>query len=124
MWSKIAINKRLKRLPREELEKLEKNELIEKIIQLEAYNFQLKNILNKKLNDGGNCEKNDELLKELRDLHAETISQSKQETVDSECSNNELGVSLTREQKGKKRQFDFSKSVACYCYIYMYVCMN
>ncbi|XP_068145910.1 tRNA pseudouridine(38/39) synthase [Drosophila tropicalis] len=48
---KVVINKRLKGLPREELEKLSKPELIDQIVRLEAYNFQLKSLLQKKLNE-------------------------------------------------------------------------
>ncbi|XP_030375234.1 tRNA pseudouridine(38/39) synthase [Scaptodrosophila lebanonensis] len=47
---KVVINKRLKGLPRQALEQLSKADLIDKIIQLEAYNFQLRNLLQKKLN--------------------------------------------------------------------------
>ncbi|XP_016968118.1 tRNA pseudouridine(38/39) synthase [Drosophila biarmipes] len=54
---KIVINKRLKGLPREALEKLSQTELIDKIVQLEAYNFQLRNLLQKKLTEQ---DKNDE----------------------------------------------------------------
>ncbi|XP_017077137.2 tRNA pseudouridine(38/39) synthase [Drosophila eugracilis] len=48
---KIVINKRLKGLPREALEKLSQTELIDKVVQLEAYNFQLRNLLQKKLTE-------------------------------------------------------------------------
>ncbi|KAH8277892.1 hypothetical protein KR018_009680 [Drosophila ironensis] len=48
---KVVINKRLKGLPREALEKLSHKELVDKIVQLEAYNFQLRNLLQKKLTD-------------------------------------------------------------------------
>lgn len=48
---KVVINKRVKGLPREALEKLSQTELIDKIVQLEAYNFQLRNLLQKKLTD-------------------------------------------------------------------------
>ncbi|KAH8348504.1 hypothetical protein KR084_008045 [Drosophila pseudotakahashii] len=48
---KVVINKRLKGLPREALEKLSQTELIDKVVQLEAYNFQLRNLLQKKLTE-------------------------------------------------------------------------
>lgn len=48
---KVVINKRVKGLSREALEKLSPKELIDKIVQLEAYNFQLRNLLQKKLTD-------------------------------------------------------------------------
>lgn len=54
---RIVINKRLKGLPREALEKLSQTELIDKVVQLEAYNFQLRNLLQKKLTEQ---DKNDE----------------------------------------------------------------
>ncbi|EDW01249.1 tRNA pseudouridine(38/39) synthase [Drosophila grimshawi] len=58
MSKKVVINKRAKGLSRDALEQLSKTELIDKIEQLEAYNFQLKNILQKKLteNDRNNAE--------------------------------------------------------------------
>lgn len=46
----IKVNKAKRNLPREELESLPKDELVTMIIKLEAYNKQLKNILEKKLN--------------------------------------------------------------------------
>ncbi|ALC42430.1 CG3045, partial [Drosophila busckii] len=51
MSKKVVINKRLKCLSREELEQLSKTELMDKVVQLEAYNFQLKNLLQKKLTE-------------------------------------------------------------------------
>ncbi|XP_039479748.1 tRNA pseudouridine(38/39) synthase [Drosophila santomea] len=48
---KIVINKRLKGMPREALAKLTQTELIDKVVQLEAYNFQLRNLLQKKLTE-------------------------------------------------------------------------
>ncbi|EDV55563.1 tRNA pseudouridine(38/39) synthase [Drosophila erecta] len=53
---KIVINKRLKGMPREALEKLTQTELIDKVVQLEAYNFQLRNLLQKKLTEQDNLE--------------------------------------------------------------------
>lgn len=51
MNNKVLINKRLRGLSRDALEQLSKSELIDKIVQLEAYNFQLKNLLQKKLSE-------------------------------------------------------------------------
>lgn len=106
MSGKVVINKRVKGLPREELEKLTKNELIDKIVQLEAYNFQLKNILQKKLNSDTNNE-DQELIKELNDLQTQSNEQNnkvtsvnKEEVMEQESGN---------DKKNKKRQFDFSK---------------
>lgn len=48
--NKIKINKIKKKLTREELNELTKEELIDRVIKLEAYNVQLKNILDKKIN--------------------------------------------------------------------------
>ncbi|KAI8124031.1 tRNA pseudouridine(38/39) synthase [Lucilia cuprina] len=111
MSSKIVINKRVKGLPREELEKLSKNDLIDKIIQLEAYNFQLKNILNKKLNaDGGSggneTEQNEELLKELNELQT---MQPNQANRLASVNTKDLEEDVAGDKKSKKRQFDFSK---------------
>lgn len=101
MSNKIIINKRIKGLPREELEKLTKEQLIDKVIQLEAYNFQLKNILQKKLN--GDDKDNQELIQELRDLQPSTIEVKKQETE-------QICETENRSDKlSKKRKFDFSK---------------
>ena len=47
---KLKINKAKKNLPRKELESLTKEELVSMVLKLEAYNQQLKNILEKKLN--------------------------------------------------------------------------
>ncbi|XP_001362058.1 tRNA pseudouridine(38/39) synthase [Drosophila pseudoobscura] len=48
---KVVINKRQKGLSREALGELSQTELIDKIVQLEAYNFQLRNLLHKKLTE-------------------------------------------------------------------------
>ncbi|XP_055838284.1 tRNA pseudouridine(38/39) synthase [Episyrphus balteatus] len=45
----VSVKKRQKHLSRQELEGLNKAELIDKVIQLQAYNIQLKNLLQKKL---------------------------------------------------------------------------
>ncbi|XP_059607543.1 tRNA pseudouridine(38/39) synthase [Phlebotomus argentipes] len=44
----LSVNKRNKQLTREELQKLSKEELIEKVIQLQAHTLQLKNIIQKR----------------------------------------------------------------------------
>ncbi|XP_073844296.1 tRNA pseudouridine(38/39) synthase [Musca autumnalis] len=113
MSSKIQINKRVKGLPREELEKLSKTELIDKIIQLEAYNFQLKNILNKKLD-----ENDEDLRDELKDLSR--VNEQCKMDAESGAAKNAKGVTETSTEgetsettvpnkKNKKREFDFSK---------------
>ncbi|XP_075165693.1 tRNA pseudouridine(38/39) synthase isoform X2 [Haematobia irritans] len=104
MSSKIQINKRVKGLPREELEKLSKSDLIDKIIQLEAYNFQLKNILNKKLSDDDT--KNYDLVDELNTLNECTL---KAQNDNNDGSNNKEETPRVASKKDKKRQFDFSK---------------
>lgn len=48
--------KKIRGASREELLKLCKEELVDKVIQLEAYNFQLKNIISKNLSDGSESE--------------------------------------------------------------------
>ncbi|XP_075988758.1 tRNA pseudouridine(38/39) synthase [Anticarsia gemmatalis] len=48
--------KKNKSLSREELLNLDKNELVERIIQIEAHNLQLKNIISKNLSDGDSSE--------------------------------------------------------------------
>ena len=101
MSNKIVINKRIKGLPREELEKLSKEQLIDKIIQLEAYNFQLKNILQKKLNGGE--KDNQELIEELRDLQTNSGEAKKQKTEHQSEIKNET------DKKSNKRKFDFSR---------------
>ncbi|KAI8035852.1 tRNA pseudouridine(38/39) synthase [Drosophila gunungcola] len=65
---RVVINKRLKCLPREALEKLSQTELIDKVVQLEAYNFQLRNLLQKKLTEQ---DKNDEEYSVLFEKDAE-----------------------------------------------------
>lgn len=47
--NKIKVNKNKKNLSKEELHNLTKDELIEKIIKMEAYNVQLKNLLEKSI---------------------------------------------------------------------------
>lgn len=50
----IKVNKTKKNVPRKELEDLPKDELVSMILKLEAHNKQLKNILEKKLNETKN----------------------------------------------------------------------
>ncbi|XP_013119513.2 tRNA pseudouridine(38/39) synthase [Stomoxys calcitrans] len=105
MSAKIQINKRVKGLPREELEKLPKSELIDKIIQLEAYNFQLKNILNKKLSAEDN--KNNDLVEELNKLNDQCTIRTHEEDKDQQTLRDDM--TSQSGKKDKKRQFDFSK---------------
>ncbi|KAH8400811.1 hypothetical protein KR009_001074 [Drosophila setifemur] len=88
---KVVINKRIKGLPREALEKLSQTELIDKIVQLEAYNFQLRNLLQKKLTDK---DKDDEEYAALFKKDAEAAG-SKEAKVPS---------------RTKQRQFDWSSA--------------
>lgn len=94
MSKKIQINKRLKGLSRDELEKLDKNQLIDKIFQLEAYNFQLKNILQKKLDESTQNEGLKEELNSLIKTQTNTKTAESQTLDKPEC---------------KKRKFDFEK---------------
>ncbi|KAL5287672.1 PUS3 family protein [Megaselia abdita] len=48
---KIVINKRSDRVPEAELQHLSKEDLIEKVIQLQSHNFQLRNLLRKKIEE-------------------------------------------------------------------------
>lgn len=57
---KIKVIKRKKNLTPEELNKLTKEELVERIIKLEAYNTQLKNIIEKKVNSQDPDNENEE----------------------------------------------------------------
>ncbi|XP_005177562.1 tRNA pseudouridine(38/39) synthase isoform X2 [Musca domestica] len=112
MSSKIQINKRVKGLPREELEKLSKTELIDKIIQLEAYNFQLKNIFNKKL-DENDDDLRDEL-KELNQLNDQCKTEkpedvNKKNAIEDSTEGSPENPNAVGNKKNKKREFDFSK---------------
>lgn len=114
MSSKIQINKRVKGLPREELEKLSKTELIDKIIQLEAYNFQLKNILNKKL-DENDDDLRDEL-KELNQLNDQCKTEKPEDVnnknaIEDSTEGSPENPNAVGNKKNKKREFDFSKCV-------------
>ncbi|KAH8238689.1 hypothetical protein KR038_001427 [Drosophila bunnanda] len=90
---KVVINKRLKGLPRDALEKLSQTELIDKIVQLEAYNFQLRNLLQKKLTDQ---DRNDEEYAVLFGKDAETEGVSKEAKVSGKLQ--------------KQRKFDWSSA--------------
>lgn len=48
---KVIINKRSDRVPEAELQNLSKEELVEKVIQLQSHNFQLRNLLRKKIDE-------------------------------------------------------------------------
>ncbi|KAH8254169.1 hypothetical protein KR032_008779 [Drosophila birchii] len=90
---KVVINKRLKGLPREALEKLSQTELIDKIVQLEAYNFQLRNLLQKKLTDQ---DRNDEEYAGLFGKDADLEGVSKEAKVSG--------------KQHKQRRFDWSSA--------------
>ncbi|KAM7342856.1 tRNA pseudouridine(38/39) synthase isoform 1-T3 [Cochliomyia hominivorax] len=109
MSGKVIINKRVKGLAREELEKLTKPELIDKIIQLEAYNFQLKNILQKKLNKDASNE-DLELSKELNELKTQSELDSSLKKTSCNVKHEDLEKDCGHDTNSKKRQFDFSKS--------------
>lgn len=108
MSSKIVINKRVKGLPRNELEKLTNTELIDKIIQLEAYNFQLKNILHKKLAES---DKHDnELLQELNNLQTKSTEQTRShKNEETDVPKKEPTKNEASNKQQKQRPFDFSK---------------
>ncbi|KAG5683735.1 hypothetical protein PVAND_013000 [Polypedilum vanderplanki] len=50
-WNKVKVNKTKKNLSREELMNLTKEDLVDRIIKLEAFNVQLKNIIEKRVNE-------------------------------------------------------------------------
>lgn len=106
---KIFINKRIKGLPRDELEKLDKSELIDKIIQLEAYNFQLKNILQKKLDAG---DKKDtefiELMDQLNGTNNSAPAIDKEKCTEKQTKHEE--TTELQRKKENKRNFDFSRA--------------
>ncbi|XP_034650501.1 tRNA pseudouridine(38/39) synthase [Drosophila subobscura] len=89
---KVVINKRQKGLSREALGKLSQTELIDKIVQLEAYNFQLRNLLHKKLteHDRSNAE------------YAELLGKETEATVPKE--------STQSSKVQKQRKFDWSSA--------------
>ncbi|XP_067633581.1 tRNA pseudouridine(38/39) synthase [Eurosta solidaginis] len=95
---KLQINKRAKgRVNREELQKLNKEELIAKCLQLDAYNFQIRNLLQKKLGQSD----------------GEFYEQLSQLETNGEVTTKEYLAEPTVTQPNKKQQkrtFDFSKS--------------
>ncbi|KAH8355197.1 hypothetical protein KR093_008155 [Drosophila rubida] len=99
MSQKVVINKRLKGLSREVLEQLSKTELIDKIVQLEAYNFQLKNLLQKKLTE--NDKNINAEFKTL--LDGETVERG---TMMESMKTDDSSVS----KRDKKRKFDWSSA--------------
>uniref|UniRef100_A0A0A1WJ33 tRNA pseudouridine(38/39) synthase n=1 Tax=Zeugodacus cucurbitae TaxID=28588 RepID=A0A0A1WJ33_ZEUCU len=94
---KVLINKRGKgRVNREEILQWSKEELIAKVLQLDAYNFQIRNLLQKKLGQNDS-----EFYEELASLDANentTAQESVQQTVTQPIT------------KAQKRKFDFKKS--------------
>ncbi|XP_050678281.1 tRNA pseudouridine(38/39) synthase isoform X2 [Leptidea sinapis] len=56
---KVPPKRKIKNSTKEELISLEKEELIDRILQLEAHNVQLKNIISKNLSEAGDNQKND-----------------------------------------------------------------
>ncbi|XP_014088606.1 tRNA pseudouridine(38/39) synthase isoform X2 [Bactrocera oleae] len=91
---KVQINKRGKgRVNREEILQWSREELIAKILQLDAYNFQIRNLLQKKLGQN-DCE----FYEELASLDAEENTEKVQHTQPQPI------------QKPQKRKFDFKKS--------------
>lgn len=92
---KVQINKRVKgRVNREEILEWSKEELIAKVLQLDAYNFQIRNLLQKKL--GQNDSEFYEQLASL-DTNENTTAEKVQQTVSQPT------------QKPPKRNFDFRK---------------
>lgn len=90
---KVQINKRGKgRVNREEILQWSREELIAKILQLDAYNFQIRNLLQKKLGQN-DCE----FYEELASLDAEENTEKVQHTQPQPI------------QKPQKRKFDFKK---------------
>lgn len=96
MSGKVLINKRIRGLSRDALEQLSKTELIDKIVQLEAYNFQLKNLLHKKLSEE---DKNNDEYKALWQVDNEPTSSSGDAPEEKKqvC------------KKDKQRKFDWTK---------------
>ncbi|XP_054737941.1 tRNA pseudouridine(38/39) synthase [Anastrepha obliqua] len=94
---KVQINKRGKgRVSREEIQDWSKEELISKVLQLDAYNFQIRNLLQKKLGQSDG-----EFYEQLAKLEA----------GESPTVNNVPEVGQTKSnQKPHKRKFDFKNS--------------
>ncbi|XP_060655903.1 LOW QUALITY PROTEIN: tRNA pseudouridine(38/39) synthase [Drosophila nasuta] len=98
MSQKVVINKRLKGLSPEALNQLSKAELVDKIVQLEAYNFQLKNLLQKKLTEN---DKNNAEYKTL--LEGESgVRELSKESMESE--------DKSSSKRKKQRMFDWSSA--------------
>ncbi|XP_037953824.1 tRNA pseudouridine(38/39) synthase [Teleopsis dalmanni] len=102
---KIKINKKAKHQTRDELEKLSKTELIDKIIQLQAHNFQLKNILQKKLSEKDR--QDEEYINIFKASDSEEKKQ--QENLEKDASTNAGTTQAKVADINKKRQFDFNK---------------
>ncbi|XP_017470922.1 PREDICTED: tRNA pseudouridine(38/39) synthase isoform X2 [Rhagoletis zephyria] len=93
---KVQINKRGKgRVSREEIQAWSKEELISKVLQLDAYNFQIRNLLQKKLGQSDG-----EFYEQLAQLesHERSTAVRAPEPV------------LQPNKVQQKRQFDFNKS--------------
>uniref|UniRef100_A0A0K8WC89 tRNA pseudouridine synthase n=1 Tax=Bactrocera latifrons TaxID=174628 RepID=A0A0K8WC89_BACLA len=91
---KVQINKRGKgRVNHEEILLWSKEELIAKVLQLDAYNFQIRNLLQKKLGQNDS-----EFYEELASLDANDNTEKAQQTKSQQI------------QKPQKRKFDFKKS--------------
>ncbi|KAM8711955.1 hypothetical protein ACLKA7_012466 [Drosophila subpalustris] len=99
MSKKVVINKRLKGLTREALDQLSKTELIDKIVQLEAYNFQLKNLLQKKLSESDKNNAEYKTLLREEDGEQEPIPTNAKQTAGKPSS-----------KRDKQRKFDWSSA--------------
>lgn len=110
MSKKVVINKRVKGQTREELAQLSKTELIDKIVQLEAYNFQLKNLLQKKLSEAD--KNNSEYAAVLRGADGDEVPNK----VVSET------VKDVPKNKDKQRKFNWTRLVSSlYSIILIYI---
>lgn len=110
MNKKIVINKRVKGQSREELAQLSKTELIDKIVQLEAYNFQLKNLLQKKLSEAD--KNNSEYAAVLRGADGDELPNK----VVSET------VKDVPKNKDKQRKFNWARLVSSlYLIVLIYI---
>uniref|UniRef100_A0A1B0B7B8 tRNA pseudouridine synthase n=1 Tax=Glossina palpalis gambiensis TaxID=67801 RepID=A0A1B0B7B8_9MUSC len=101
MSVKVQICRRLKDLTRDDLEKLTKTELVDKVIQLQSYNRQLKNILHKKLNESDN----DDMIK-----LTESGELSKNSGTEGVESTETMTTIEPNQEKSLSRKFDFSKT--------------
>uniref|UniRef100_A0A1A9WIV0 tRNA pseudouridine synthase n=1 Tax=Glossina brevipalpis TaxID=37001 RepID=A0A1A9WIV0_9MUSC len=100
MSVKIQINRNLKDLTRDDLEKLSKAELIDKIIRLQSYNKQLRNILHKKLNED---DQNGDLIKLTES------GESKSSGNETTAINHTIKSNISQENM-PSRKFDFNKT--------------